>query len=222
MNNNKVKNGIMDLSMFTVFAAYWYIPIFSAIYIALFLIFGAGELDNISYFSMGINSNRIFMLVMGIIIGGSFIKWAIGLGMTRKQFYKANIYSGAIMAVVLTIAMIIISLFIGLLPFAGTENINPPLEMHPVMNIIALTLMVYLGYLAGTLIGVGFYRNGWFGALGIIITVLCSFIPETLGSVLAGDLNLTTGIGALVTSIVLMVILIVVNYYFVKDIVIKI
>lgn len=222
MNNNKVKNGIMDLSMFTVFAAYWYIPIFTAIYIALFLIFGAGELDNISYFSMGTNSNRIFMLVMGIIIGGSFIKWAIGLGMTRKQFYKANIYSGAIMAVVLTIAMIIISLFIGLLPFAGTENINPPLEMHPVMNIIALTLMVYLGYLAGTLIGVGFYRNGWFGALGIIITVLCSFIPETLGSVLAGDLNLTTGIGALVTSIVLMVILIVVNYYFVKDIVIKI
>ena len=92
MNNNKVKHGTMDLSIMSVFGAFWYIPIFTVIYIVLFLIFGAGELDNMSYFSMGMNANRIFMLVMGIIIGSSFIKWAIGLGMTRKQFYKANIY----------------------------------------------------------------------------------------------------------------------------------
>ena len=86
MNNNKVKNGTMDLSVISIFGAFWYIPIFTVIYITLFLIFGAEELDNLSYFSMGSNSNRIFMLVMGIIIGSSFIKLAIGLGMTRKQF----------------------------------------------------------------------------------------------------------------------------------------
>lgn len=222
MNNNKVMHGTRDLSIISVFGAFWYIPIFTVIYLALFLIFGSSELDNSSYFSMGINSNRIFMLVMGIIIGSAFIKWAIGLGMTRRQFYKANIYSGAIMAAVLTVAMIIISLFIGLLPFAGTENINQPLEMHPVMNIITLTLMVYLAYLAGTLIGTGFYRNGWFGALGIIITILCSFIPETLDSVIVNAFGLTEGAGALISVIVLIIALIAVNYYFIKDIVIKI
>lgn len=222
MNNNKVKHGIMDLSMFTVFAALWYIPIFTVIYIALFLIFGAGELDNMSYFAMGINSNRIFMLVIGIIIGGSFIKWAIGLGMTRRQFYKANMYSGAMMAVILAIAMIIISLFIGLLPFGGTDNLTLPLEMHPVMNLITQILMVYLGYLAGTLIGVGFNRNGWFGALGIIITIFCSFIPETLDSVIVDAFGLNGGTGTLLTAIALIGALLVVNYYFIKDIVIKI
>lgn len=222
MNNNKVKHGTIDLSVMSIFGAFWYIPIFTVVYLAIFLIFGSSELDNLSYFSMGINSNRIFMLVMGIIIGSAFIKWAIGLGMTRRQFYKANIYSGAIMAVVLTIAMIIISLFIGLLPFAGTENINPPLEMHPVMNIIALTLMVYLAYLAGTLIGTGFYKNGWFGALGIIITILCSFIPEMIDSIIVNSFGLTEGVGALIAIIVLIIALIAVNYYFIKDIVIKI
>lgn len=222
MNNNKVKHGTIDLSVISIFGAFWYIPIFTVVYLAIFLIFGSSELDNLSYFSMGINSNRIFMLVMGIIIGSAFIKWAIGLGMTRRQFYKANIYSGAIMAVVLTIAMIIISLFIGLLPFAGTENINPPLEMHPVMNIIALTLMVYLAYLAGTLIGTGFYKNGWFGALGIIITILCSFIPEMIDSIIVNSFGLTEGVGALIAIIVLIIALIAVNYYFIKDIVIKI
>ena len=222
MNNNKVKHGTMDLSIMSVFGAFWYIPIFTVIYIVLFLIFGAGELDNMSYFSMGMNANRIFMLVMGIIIGSSFIKWAIGLGMTRKQFYKANIYSGAIMAVMLTIAIVIISLFIGLLPFVGTEHINQPLEMHPIMNLITLTLMVYVGYLAGTLIGTGFYRNGWFGALGIIITIICSFLPETLDSVIVNSFSLTAGTGALIIVIALIVALIAVNYYFVKDIVIKI
>lgn len=222
MNNNKVKHGTIDLSVISIFGAFWYIPIFTVIYLVIFLIFGSGELDNMSYFSMGINSNRVFMLVMGIIIGSAFVKWAIGLGMTRRQFHKANIYSGAIMAVLLTIAMIIISLFIGLLPFAGAENINPPLEMHPVMNLIALTLMVYLAYLAGTLIGTGFYRNGWFGALGIIITILCSFIPETLDSVIVNTFGLTEGVGALITVIVLIIALIAVNYYFIKDIVIKV
>lgn len=222
MNNNKVMHGTRDLSIISIFGALWYIPIFTVIYIGLFLVFGAGELDNISYFSMGINANRIFMLVMGIIIGGAFIKWAIGLGMTRRQFYKASIYSGAIMAVVLTIAMIILSLFIGLLPFAGTENINQPLEMHPAMNLITQTLTVYLAYLAGSLIGTGFYRNGWFGALAIIITILGSFIPETLDSVILNSFGLTEGVVALITVIVLIIALIAVNYYFIKDIVIKI
>ncbi len=222
MNKNKVKYSTVDLSVINMFGAFWYIPIFTAIYIALFLIFGHGELDNLSYFSMGINANRIFMLVMGIIIGGSFIKWAIGLGVTRKQFYMANIYSGAIMSVVLTIAMIIISLFIGLLPFAGTEHINQPLDMHPLMNLITLTLMVYLAYLAGTLIGIGFYRNGWFGALGIIITVLCSMLPETIDSLIIGSFGWTAGAGTLLTVIVMIIVLMVVNRYFIKDIVIKI
>src|SRR5699024_4260800 len=104
--------------------------------------------------------------------------------MTRKQFYKANMYAGAIIAVALTIEMIIIILFIGLFPFAGTEHINQPLEMHPAMNLLAITLMVYLAYLAGTLSGAGFYRNGWFGALGIIITIFCSFFPEVMDSVI--------------------------------------
>ncbi|SDK40599.1 hypothetical protein [Lacicoccus qingdaonensis] len=222
MNNNKVKNGTMDLSVISVFGAFWYIPIFTVIYITLFLIFGAEEMDNMSYFSMGANSNRIFMLVMGIIIGSSFIKWAIGLGMTRKQFYKANMYSGAILAVALTITMIIISLFIGLLPFAGTEHINQPLEMHPAMNLLTITLLVYLAYLAGTLIGAGFYRNGWFGTLGIIITILCSFIPEALDPLIVNFSGLASGTGVLMTVVVLIAALVVVNYYFMKDIVIKI
>lgn len=222
MNNNKVKYGTIDLSVINIFGAFWYVPIFTVIYLAIFLIFSTGELDNMSYFSMGINANRIFMLVMGIIIGSSFIKWAIGLGMTRSQFYKANMYSGAIMAVVLTIAMIIISLFIGLLPFAGTENINETFNMHPVMNLIALTLMVYLGYLAGTLIGTGFYRNGWFGALGIIITIFSNFIPEAFDSVIVDLFGLTEGAGAFIAVIIMIIALIVLNYYFIKDIVIKI
>lgn len=222
MKNNRVKHGTMDLSFIGAVGALWYIPIFTVIYIGIFLIFGSGELDNLSYFSMGINSNRVFMLIMGIIIGGAFIKWAIGLGLTRRQFYKANMYSGAIMAVALTVTMGVLGLLIGLLPFAGTEYIDQPLEMHPVMNLITLTLMVYLAYLAGTLIGTGFYKNGWFGALGIIITIICSFLPEAVDPLMVNTFGLTEGVGLLLTVIILIIALIAVNYYFIKDIVIKI
>lgn len=222
MNNDKVRKGTIDLTVISVFGAFWYIPIFTVIYITLFLIFGAEELDNMSYFAMGANSNRIFMLVMGIIIGSSFIKWAIGLGITRKQLYKAKIYSGAVMAVALSITMIIISLFTGLLPFTGTEHINQPLEMNAAMNLLAITLMVYLAFLAGSLIGTGFYRNGWFGALGIIITIFCSAFPEVMDSVIVDAFGVTPGTGTLITVIGLIFALIVINYYFIKDIVINV
>src|SRR5690625_202493 len=142
MNNNKVKNGTMDLSYISLIGALWYIPIFTVIYIGVFLIFGSGQLDNLSYMSVGLNSNRIFMLMMGIIIGGGFIKWAIGLGVTRRQFYRANIYSGAMMSVALTLTMIVLGLIIGLLPFVGTENIQQNLDMHPLLNLLTVTLQV--------------------------------------------------------------------------------
>ncbi|SOC42005.1 hypothetical protein [Salinicoccus kekensis] len=222
MNNNRVKNGTMDLSYISLIGALWYIPIFTVIYIGIFLIFGSGELDNLSYMSVGLNSNRIFMLVMGIIIGGGFIKWAIGLGVTRKQFHKANIYSGAMMSVALTITMIVLGLIIGLLPFVGTENIQHNLDMHPVMNLITVALQVYLAYLAGSLIGIGFYKNGWFGALAIVITVVCNFLSEALDPFLVNALGLAEGAGILITVIAVIIVLIIVNRYFIKDIAIKI
>jgi hypothetical protein len=226
MKDNRVKYGITDLSIVNMIGALWYIPIFTVIYLGSFIILGSGELDNLAYLSVGLNANRIFMLVMGIIIGGGFIKWAIGLGVTRRQFHKANLFSGALMSVALTITMVILGLLIGLLPFVGTENIQQNLDVHPVLNLIILTLQVYLAYLAGTLIGVGFYRSGWFGALAILVTMAGNFLYEIMANFVS-DLaflmsDLDTGVGMLLTVVVFIGVLIILNYYFIKDIVIKI
>ncbi len=222
MKNNRLKNATVDLSWAGIIGMCWYIPIFTVVYVGIFLIFGSAELDDMSYTSIGLNANSIFLLVMGIIVGSYYIKWGITLGITRKQFYKANLMSGFGVTVLLTAAVLLIGFLVSLLPFVGSEALEHRANMHPVMNVITSFVIAFGGYMAGTLIGTGFYRNGWLGALAIIITVFSSYATGIVDPLFVDLLGLTEGVGILVTSIVLVIVIAVLHYFFVRNIVIRI
>ncbi len=219
--NNRLKLATSHLTWAGMTGLLWYISIFTVIYIAIFLIFGGAELDEMSYLSIGLNANRVFMLVMGIIVGGAYIAWTFSLSVTRKQFYKANLLSGLFITILLTGAILLLSLLVNLLPFVGTEPIDDSLDMHPVLNIITATLQTFMAYIAGALIGTGFYRNGWAGTLGIIITVIFFSVPGMVDPYIVDILNSSAGFGVLIVTILFTLILAMLHYVFTRDIVIK-
>lgn len=222
MKNNRLRLATNHLNWAGFFGMAWYVAIFTLIYIALFLIFDAAELDSMSYTSTGLNANRVFMFVMGIIVGGGYISWAFSLAITRKQFYKANLLSGLIISAILVAAILLVGLLVNLLPFTGTEDIIESLQMHPVLNIITVFIQTYLAYLAGTLIGMGFYRNSWAGTLAILITVVFNMSPDMLDPYIVDILNTSNGVGMLIVTTIYVIILVILNYVYTRNVVIRV
>lgn len=222
MKNNRLRYAVTDLSWAGIIGMAWYIPIFTVIYIGIFLIFGSAELDDLSYTSIGLNANSVFLLVMGIVIGSYYIKWGISLGITRKQFYKANLISGILMVLMLTAVVLLLGYLVSFLPFVGTEALEQWSDSHPVLDVINRIVVTFGAYMAGTLIGTGFYRNAWLGAAAIIITVLCTYLPGLLDPFFTNVLGMDAVLGSIITALVLVVILAVLHFVFVRNIVISI
>lgn len=221
MKSNRLRLATTHLNWAGFIGMAWYISIFTVVYLAIFLIFGNAALDDMNYTAIGLNANRIFMLVMGIIAGGGYIFWTFSYGVTRKTFFKANLLSGLFITILLTGAILLLSLLVNLLPFVGTEPIDDSLDMHPVLNIITATLQTFMAYIAGALIGTGFYRNGWAGTLGIIITVIFFSVPGMVDPYIVDILNSSAGLGVLIVTILFTLILAMLHYVFTRDIVIK-
>lgn len=222
MKNNRVRLATTHLNWAGFTGVVWYVAIFTIVYLGIFLIFGAIELDDLAYTAMGLNANRVFMLVMGIIVGGAYLSWAFSLSITRKQFYKANLLSGAIISVVLVGAILLIGLLVNLLPFSGTDSYTDTMQMHPVLNIITLLLQTYLAYLAGTLIGMGFYRNSWAGTLAILIAVVFNASADMMDPYIVDFLNASAGTGILIITILYLIILALLNYIYTRDVAIRV
>lgn len=222
MKNNRLRYAVTDLSWAGIIGMAWYIPIFTVIYIGIFLIFGSAELDDLSYTSIGLNANSVFLLVMGIVIGSYYIKWGISLGITRKQFYKANLISGILMVLMLTAVVLLLGYLVSFLPFVGTEALEQWSDSHPVLDVINRIVVTFGAYMAGTLIGTGFYRNAWLGAAAIIITVLCTYLPGLLDPFFINVIGMDAVLGSIITALVLVVILAVLHFVFVRNIVISI
>lgn len=222
MKNNRLRYAATDISWGGLIGMAWYIPIFTLIYIAIFYIFGSAELDNLSYTSIGFNANTVFLLVMGIIIGSYYIKWGITLGVTRKQYYKANLLSGITITFLLTAVVVIIGFLVSLLPFVGSEASEQWENINPFLNVMISFVTAYGAYLAGTLIGTGFYRNAWYGTLAIVITVLGSYVTGIIDPLFVDFFGMTEGLGALMLSILMVVVLAALNFMFVRNIVIRI
>ncbi len=221
MKNNRVRLATNHLNWAGFIGMAWYVSIFTIVYIGLFLIFDPAELDSMSYTSTGLNANRVFMLVMGIIVGGGYISWAFSLAITRKQFYKASLLSGLIISAMLVAAILLVGFLVNLPPFTGTVGIIE-LQMHPVLNIITVFIQTYLAYLAGTLIGMGFYRNSWAGTLAILIAVVFNATADMLDPYIIDFLNMSDGAGILIMTIFYVVILALLNYVYTRDVVIRV
>ncbi|MGD7046082.1 hypothetical protein [Jeotgalibacillus proteolyticus] len=178
-NRNDLKVAY-DMTTVQLGWALWMIAITLIIFIGIRYVFGDKNDLGIDGFLVFIeNPYKIFMLVIGILSVPSFLTFYVKLGVTRKQYFVGTVISSAALSTI----FMIIAVMIG-----GLEQLLAPIEVvtflgpnTPWLTIFfVFTLNIFIYYIAGWLIGAGYYR---YGGWGLFIT-----ISGSLGLIFMTDL----------------------------------
>lgn len=130
------------------------------------------EVISWSIFYTSSQSSRIFMLVVGIMSMGGFLKYYVDNGVTRKAYYKGTVFSAVLLAVLLSIITAVLfsleTFIIGSFDwYEGFALSALPAELFEHF----FELIVF--YFAGWFISAGFqYHHFTIGLLYIIIAVI--------------------------------------------------
>ncbi len=201
MSNTALKIGA-DLYKIQMKWALWFLLIVLVVQFALLILVPEPEIRDLSYLMFTFQPTKIFMLICGMIVIFAFFTLFIKQGVTRKDFFAGM----AIAGVWLAFTMIIISALIaGILMFIGnftplfsdmTTSTFLNTQSDWIVPILALSLIILVYYLAGWMIGIGFYRFGGLGGLGFIalaitfMTVADILWESEISHPLAGFINL--------------------------------
>ncbi|KIL51655.1 hypothetical protein KP77_11670 [Jeotgalibacillus alimentarius] len=125
------------------------------------------------------NPYKIFMLVVGILSVPKFLSWFVKTGITRKDYFKGNVIAAlALSAIFMMIAVIIAGIEQLVSPVSFVTYLGEGASWFLIFLVYTLNLFVY--YLAGWLIGAGYYRySGW----GLVL-----YIPGALTLIFMMDL----------------------------------
>ena len=173
MKKNSIKKIAADMYVEQMKWSVWFIGITMTIYLALRIM---GRLLNFTFtqnslvFSAG--SSMVYMFVIGIIAGATFLPQFLKLGVTRTQWFYGTVVSAILKSV--TIALIF-SVFAGieyllsiLFDFTADGSI---LNNFPA-SFLLYSSNLFVGYLTGWLINVGYYKFNWIvGFLFIALSV---------------------------------------------------
>lgn len=200
----------------------WYLGVLLIIYI-ISHIFSNEAMS--SFFGFMFTANRTYMLVIGIIVMIGFLEWAIGMGVSRKTFFKSVVLTGIITMVMITAIAGIVPFILSFTPFSGDYLFEEDLRyLSETVYVIFHFLSGLLLWAAGLLISASFMRGFWAGMLsvlsGILAITLLLFSEQLLN-------YLSTLDGMMVyLGLLLMIILIVIYnwilYAVIKNIPIKI
>lgn len=221
----------------------WYISILLFVHITIIIISVnlTDTFGDFLAFSYG--SSKIYMLVIGILSAYAFLTFYINHGITRKDYFKGTAISAlaisislAIIAAVLNVIEYVILRLINIehilepsmenshiqnadqsisidltgLVVSGSSFIN---SSNWLVSLIVYSMTIFIAYLIGWLIGVGYYRFGWiigfgFIALAIIMSTLLDLLwgnelAEPLSNWLAFDLNIPLVVSILGTLVLI-------------------
>lgn len=157
MKANSVMKISRDIYIEQLKWSVWFIGIMMAVYIVLgaaHSYFNFGSVSNVFMFSAG--SSMIYMFVIGIIAGASFLPQLIKLGVTRKTCF----YSMSIAAFYLSVTLPLIFCLL-----AFIEGIFSGLYQFNVASFVLYVLSLFMMYVLGWIINIGFYRFNWMAGL---------------------------------------------------------
>jgi len=159
--------------------SWWFIGINVIIHLSLSYYSVKYSFD-ISDFTQFISvSITVYMLVIGIIAGSSFLSYYSRLGVTRRDYFygaafAAVILSFAIMIIVNIIAVIEISIF-NMINVSVKSNIF--VDINWVKHTLSIGMNGLIYYLIGWFINMGYYRFNWkAGLLFVVISMVFSSI----------------------------------------------
>jgi|GEM_PF-2455440 len=211
----------------------WYIPIFALVYIILNVFIREPELNEMSFFAMALSANRVYMLVIGILAVYTFLEWSLNLGLTRKIFFRAMVFTGVIITLSVTAATAAISFVFGLMPWFGIGIPEVSGGAETIVHVGGYMLSTVLYFLGGFMISVGFYRGFVPGMGAVVLNIILFIATDVLWARQEGgafipavdSLDLMTGLNMWVVAAITLAVLAIayaILYYMIREIPLKI
>lgn len=201
------------------------------LFLPIGLSFQVNEFFGFSYFS-----TLIYMLVIGIIAGSTFLPYYVKHGVSRKDFYIGSVIAAVLMVLSVTAIIGILSILEGgILSVLGMKlssgGFHRTVGGNGILLFFPYVLNSLVYYFVGFFIYLGFYRFKWMVGLGfcafsvLIVSAndyiwnigFIGILGEIFGNTIATSLNL-----AVIGTIILLGILLVLIRLLTKRISIKI
>lgn len=183
--NNSVKIAT-DLSWILLTWSAWFLSIVFIVYLVLRMIGGDVEinqqaLSQQSFLTFAYRPAKVYMLVIGIISISSFLPFFVKQGITRKDYFVGSAISSVIVSFILmTMAGIVAIVEKIFIPTRETASfLGPDASWFLIIAIFSLNILVY--FMAGWLIGSGFYR---FGGLGGMLYIVMAVVVVSISDIL--------------------------------------
>ncbi|PYZ97473.1 hypothetical protein CR205_02425 [Alteribacter lacisalsi] len=188
MQNDNSKKLTRDLYLIQGKWLIWFLAITTLVHVALITFLSAEqEMREMSYLTFMQHPSNIFMLICGIIIVFAYFSYFILNGLTRRDTYTAIVLSSAGIAVTITVYAVAVSVLeaslSGMVPSFSDIAAQPLFDTGSqwILPSLTLILMLVIYYIAGLMIGIGFYRyGGWGGAISIVTAIAYTGITGML------------------------------------------
>lgn len=228
--SRKLRLATMDYTKEFIRWSLWYIPIFALVYIVLNVFLREPELNEMSFFSMALSANRIYMLVLGILAVYTFLEWSVNLGLTRKIFFHAMTTAGILTTLFITAATAAVSFLLGFMPWFGTGIPEVSGGVETLVYVGGYLLSTLLYFLGGFLISAGFYRGFVPGMTMVLLNIVIMMGTDIIWSRESGTIGLealsfdtSMGVAMMVLiTIVCLALIYAILRYMIRDIAVKI
>lgn len=182
MKKNSVKKVALGMYIEQMKWSVWFISILMIIYVALGFLgryYNFEATNNILVFSAG--SSIIYMFVIGIIAGATFLPQMLKLGVTRKHCFYGTVVSAICLSVTLPLIFSIFSVIEYLISNIFNFGVDNSVIINFPISFILYIFNSFVAYLLGWLINVGYVRFHWivgllFIALAIGLNTVYAFI----------------------------------------------
>ncbi len=182
MKRNSIKKIALDMYVEQMKWSVWFISILMVIYIGLNIassLYNFNFIENLLAFSTG--STMIYMFVIGIIAGSTFLPQLLKLGVSRTYWFYGTVVSAMLISITLPL---IFSMFAGieyLLSLLFNFKIDNSLLNNYSASLLLYSFNAFVSYLFGWLINVGYYKFNWiigfvFIALSVALNTVYALI----------------------------------------------
>ncbi|SDZ61634.1 hypothetical protein SAMN05421736_12154 [Evansella caseinilytica] len=142
---------------------------------------GDMEISREGFVLFAYNPAKIYMLVIGIISVSSFLKFYVQQGVTRKDYFFGATAAAVIVSVILMSVAGIATVVEGWIHSAAGSSTFLGEESSLIVIVIVCAVQILVYYIAGWLIGAGFYRYGVLvGMLYIALATAAVFVADIL------------------------------------------
>lgn len=165
---NKFKPAVWGITMEIGQWVLWYLPIMIIIMLGIVIFVDDPSMQESSFLEMVMTSNRVYMLVVGILSTFLYFEWMFKMGVTRKMYMKVMSLTIVIIALIVNVLTLLFTYIFALIPWLKwftLDNVSIELFLLSVAVSIA-------GAFIGSVIGAGFYRSTKIGFLTILFALL--------------------------------------------------